>query len=194
MSYHHSYTFNNLTGMKSDSIDQTQAHIQNTKFGEYQVTNNFSENNSQGQINFANSQPGFLMHNMAPAPFVIDDESKIMFAETRMDRPFEKLQLFQRPFLTIPYMGRGGGDVSVEFQLMQGELTDKHKSVNPTFERAQFDLENYPMQDDLKSYINNPSNNVEELAMDGWRRGGVSARENGTKPSNAPTTRPAMRF
>ena len=194
MSFQHSYTFNNLTGMRTDTIDQTQAQMQNLKFGDYQVTNNFSENNSAGQIEFATTQPGFLMYNKGPAPFVIDDESKILFSDptSQLDRSLEKLQLFQRPFATVPYMGRGGADPAVEFQLLQGELEDKHKSVNPTFEKAGFDLNEYPMQDDLKNYILNPANNVEELALDGWRRGGSSARENGLQPSNTP--RPGMNF
>lgn len=190
--YQHSYTFNNLSGLKSDTIDLRQNELQNSKFGDYVVSNHFSENNSQGHVDFALSQPGFLMYNMAPAPFVIDDESKILFEDTQMDRPFEKLQLFQRPFVTVPYMGRGGGDIDVEFQLKQGELEDKHKSVNPTFEMPQFDLENYPMQDELKTYIGNPQNSIEEYALDGWTRGGISARESGISSSN--TTRPDMRF
>lgn len=192
MSYQHSYSFNNLTGMKSDAIDKTQVEIQNTRFGDYLVTNHFSDNNSQGTVDFALSQPGFLIHNIRPAPFAIDDESKIFLEESQLDRPFEKLQLFQRPFATIPYMGRGGGDADIEFQLKQGELEDKHKSINPTFEMPAFDLDNYPMQDDLKDYIGKPENSIEDLALEGWKRGGVSARENGIQLSNLP--RPTMRF
>jgi hypothetical protein len=33
------------------------------------------------------------------------------------------------------------------------------------------------MRDDLRKKINNPANSVEELAMNGWIRGGASARE-----------------
>lgn len=192
MSFQYSYVFNNLTGMRTDMIDQTQSQIQNLKYGDYQVANNFSENISSGQTEFATTQPGFLAHNIGLAPVVIDDESRLMFMENRMDRHYEKLQLFQRPFASVPYMGRGGGDPSVEFQLLQGELVDKHKSVNPTFEQPEFELDSYPMQDDLKNYILNPANNVEELALEGWRRGGASARENGMQSSKI--TRPIVNF
>jgi hypothetical protein len=53
-------------------------------------------------------------------------------------------------------------------------------------EKPFIDYTNYPLQDDIKSYINNPTNQVEELAMNGWIRGGSSARESGqqiTRPS-----------
>jgi len=48
------------------------------------------------------------------------------------------------------------------------------------------------MQDDLKNYILNPANNVEELALEGWRRGGASARENGMQSSKI--ARPIVNF
>jgi hypothetical protein len=191
MSFQYSYVFNNLTGMRSDAVDQTQTQIQNSKFGDYQVTNNFSNNISSGQTEFATTQPGFLAHNIGPAPVIVDSESTL-FMNNRMDRHYEKLQLIQRPFLTVPYMGRGAGDPTVESQLLQGETEDKHKSINPTFEKPEFQPDDYPMQDDLKNYILNPANNVEEMALEGWRRGGVSARENGMKSSTI--TRPVVNF
>jgi hypothetical protein len=186
-SYQNSYVFNNLTGIRSDAIDQTQTNVQNTKFGEYTVTNNFNENNSKGQVDFAIQQPGFIMRNYGPAPFVIDDESSVLFANQENERSVEKLQLFQRPFLTVPYLGRGGGDPTVESQLQQGEQMDQRKSVNTIMDKPFVDYSQYPLQDDIKSYINNPSNQVEELAMNGWTRGGSSARESGQQ-----LTRPSM--
>ena len=179
----YTYTFNNLSGIRSDSIDQTQTSIQNTKFGEYVVTNNYLENNSQGQIDFAIQQPGFILNNNRAAPFVIDDESAVLFANQENERPLEKLQLFERPFLTIPYLGRGGGDPTIESQLQQGELIDHRKSVNTVMDKPFINYSEYPLQDDIKSYINNPANQVEELAMNGWTRGGSSARENGLQIS-----------
>jgi hypothetical protein len=178
-SYQYSYAFNNLTGIRSDTIDQTQTNVQNARFGQYVVTNNYTENNSKGQVDFANQQPGFIMRNYGPAPFVIDDESAVLFANQEKERAVEKLQLFQRPFLTVPYLGRGAGDPTVESQLLQGEQMDQRKSVNTIMDKPFVDYSHYPLQDDIKSYINNPANQVEELAMNGWTRGGSSARENG---------------
>lgn len=178
-----SYLFNNLTGIRSDSIDQTQTNLQNARFGAYVVTNNYGENNSPGHIDFASQQPGFVMHNYGPAPFAIDDESAVLFANQENERAVEKLQLFQRPFLTVPYLGRGGGNPDIEAQLLHGEQFDQRKSVNTIMDKSFADYSQYPLQDDIKSYINNPANQVEELAMNGWTRGGSSARENGQQLS-----------
>ena len=190
-SYSSSYAFNNLTGLRSTIVDQTQNAIQNDKYGEYQVTNVFPDNNSIDEVQFASEQPGFIMHNYGKAPFVIDDESSVLFKDTQTGRDFEKIQLFQRPFLTVPYLGRGGGDPTLESQLLQGESIENRKSVNPTTEKPYIDYSDYPLNSDLKSYINNPSNSVEELAMNGWVRGGLSARESGMQGSSA---KPSVRY
>jgi len=179
MTTQYSYAFNNITGLRSDAIDQTQNNVQNVRYSDYLVTNNFSENNSAGQVNFAAQQPGFIMHNYGPAPFVIDDESSVLFSKQENERAVEKLQLIQRPFLTVPYLGRGGGDPTIESQLLQGEQFDQRKSVNTIMDKSFADYSQYPLQEEIQSYINNPANQVEELAMNGWTRGGSSARENG---------------
>jgi hypothetical protein len=184
-----SYVFNNLTGIRSDEIDQTQSNVQNAKYGQYLVTNNYTENNSIQQIDFAIQQPGFILHNYGLAPFAIDDESSVLFSNNQYERPTEKLQLFERPFLTVPYLGRGGGDPLIESQLLQGELIDQRKSVNTVMDKPFIDYSQYPLQDDIKTYITNPANQVEELAMDGWTRGGSSARESGQHMS-----RPTMQM
>jgi hypothetical protein len=186
-SFQSSYTFNNLSGIRSDAIDQTQTNVQNNKYGHYQVTNNFKENNSPGQVDFAMQQPGFIMRNYGPAPFVIDDESAVLFSNQENERPVEKLQLYERPFLTVPYLGRGGGDPTIESQLLQGEQIDHHKSVNTIMDKPFTDYSQYPLQDDIQSYINNPANQVEELAMNGWTRGGSSTRESGQQLSRPAT-------
>jgi len=184
-----SYAFNNLTDIRSTVVSQTQYAIQNEKYSEYRVTNVFPSNNSPEEQNFASEQPGFMMHNYGKAPYVIDDESSVLFKDTQSGRDYEKIQLFQRPFLTVPYLGRGAGDPLLETQLLQGESIENRKSVNPTTEKPYIDYAEYPLNRELKSFINNPSNSVEELAMDGWVRGGSSARESGVQATARPNVR-----
>lgn len=176
MSTLHSYVFNNMGSLKADITDQTQQNNQNTRFGSYTVSNYFSNNTSDSQLQFATQQPGLLVKNGGVSGTVIDVES-ILFNKTESERSYEKLQLFQRPFTTVPYLGRGGGDPTIESQLQQGEMIRDLKSVGTISESSYIDYSQYPMRDDLKSTITNPSNLVQELAMDGWIRGGASARE-----------------
>ena len=176
MSSLHGYTFNNLGGLRADMTDQTQQNIQNTRFGNYTVSNFYSNNTSDSQLQFAIQQPGFLVHNGGISSSVIDIESNL-FTKMENERAYEKLQLFQRPFLTVPYLGRGAGDPTLEAQLQQGEMVRDLKSVATISEKNYMDTSQYPMREDLRATITNPANLVQELAMDGWVRGGVSARE-----------------
>ena len=176
MSSLHGYTFNNMGSLRADMTDQTQQNIQNTRFGNYNVANFFSNSASDSQLQFATQQPGIVVKNGGVASAVIDVESNL-FNKSENERPFEKLQLFQRPFVTVPYLGRGGGDPTLESQLQQGEMIRDLKSVGTVSEKSYIDYNQYPMRDDLRSQITNPSNLVQEVAMDGWIRGGASARE-----------------
>ena len=178
MSTLHTYNFNNMGSLKADMTDQTQQNIQNTKFGNYNVSNYFSNSTSNSQLQFATQQPGFVVKNGGVSSAVIDIQSTLL-NKMENERSFEKLQLFQRPFLTVPYLGRGGGDPTLESQLQQGEMIRDLKSVGTVSEKTFMDCNQYPMMDDLRSKITNPSNLVQELAMDGWIRGGASARETG---------------
>jgi hypothetical protein len=193
MSTLHSYVFNNISGIKSDMTDQTQQNLQNTRFGSYTVSNYFSETVSDAQIQFASSQPGFVIHNGGVAGSVIDYESALF--KTESERSLDgKVQLFERPFLTVPYLGRGAGDPTLESQLQQGEIVSDKKSVSTISELSYIDYSTYPMRDDLKEQIANPANSVQELAMDGWVRGGVSAREMVANNSFKQNVRPNTMF
>ena len=177
----HGYTFNTMASLKADVPDQTQQNVQNTKFGNYSVSNYFSGYTSNAPVKFASEIPGFLAKNGYHAgSSVIDVESQI-FNKIESERGTEKIQLFQRPFATVPYLGRGGGDPTLESQLQQGQTIRDLKSVATVSEKPYIDYHNYPMRDDLRSQITNPAFSVEEVAMNGWTRGGASARENGVR-------------
>jgi hypothetical protein len=177
MSTLNSYTFNNMGSLKADVPDQTQSALQNTRFGSYTVSNYFSNYSSDSQIKFASEHPGFLASNIGVSSSVVDVQSKL-FNKSQSERATEKLQLFQRPFATVPYLGRGGGDPTLEAQLQQGQMIRDVKSVATVSEKPYIDYKTYPLRDDLRTQVTNPANSVEEVAMNGWVRGGASARQN----------------
>ena len=180
MSTLHSYAFNNMGTLKSDLTDQTQQNIQNTRFGDYTVSNFSSNNKSDMQVSFASQYIGFVPSNKGIASSVVDVESTL-FNKSESERSSEKLQLFERPFRTVPYLGRGGGDPTLEAQLQQGQMIRDLKSVATVSEKPYIDYQSYPLSDSLRSQFTNPANSVEEVAMNGWVRGGSSARENSTR-------------
>lgn len=179
MSSLNAYTFNNTGSLKSDFTDQTQQNNQNTRFGNYSVSNYFSDNTSDSQVKFAIQQPGLFVSNGGVSGTVIDIGSHLIKGEN--ERPNEKLQLFERTFRTVPYLGRGGGDPTIESQLQQGELVRNLKSVGTVSELPYIDYASYPMLDEYRQKITNPANSVEEVALDGWIRGGASSREVSSK-------------
>lgn len=180
MSTLHGYTFNTMASLKADAPDQTQQNVQNTRFGNYSVSNYFSGYGTNSQVNFASEIPGFVAKGGSPAGAVIDVESQL-FNKVGLERSPEKLQLFERPFKTVPYLGRGGGDPTLEAQLQQGQTIRDMKSVATVSELPYIDYQNYPLRDDLRSQVTNPANSVEEVAMNGWTRGGASARDSSVR-------------
>lgn len=177
MSSLHPYTFNTMASLKSDVPDQTQQNLQNTRFCNYSVANYFSQYSSASQVQFASEIPGFVVGNeFSVSPAVVDIESRL-FNKSENEQSTEKVQLFERPFATVPYLGRGGGDPTLEAQLQQGQMIRDLKSVATVSEKPYIDYKSYPLREDLRSHVTNPAYSVEEVAMNGWTRGGASARD-----------------
>ena len=43
------------------------------------------------------------------------------------------------------------------------------------------DYKKYPLNDDLKQRFSDPSRSIEEMALEGWTRGGVATRESSVR-------------
>lgn len=172
------FIFNRLGNISDDNTDMTQRTLQNTHFSNLVLNNYFRDKVSNEQINFVSKYPG-LEYTGVIGPGVggalVDGESKLFFS-IEQERPLEKLQLFARPFLTVPYLGRGSCDPTLESQLLQGEYVRSKKSVYTSdVENSFYEPNNYPGPVVV--------NSVEEVALGGWSRGGVDTRTTGDKYS-----------
>jgi len=172
-----SYLFNSMGRIGIDITDQTAQNIYNTRFGNYSVANYFSDSTTGQQIFFATQQPNVMMNAKSGVASGAIDQYSFLLTNTDSERPLEKLSLNERLFRTVPYLGRGSGDPTLESQLLQGETVSDKKSVATVSEMSYMNYSTYPMMDDLKSRIGNPAYSVEEAALDGWTRGGASARD-----------------
>lgn len=174
------YYFNNLGRIGEDSTDLTQRTVSNTKFTNYLLSNYYSDKLSDSHVMFATQQPSMMFSGVARGDGlngnVVDSESNLLF-KSQNDRPLEKLHLMQRPFATVPYLGRGYGDPSIESQLQQGEISTDKKSVSTVSEKSFTGYTLFTSDDKMADRVKNPAYTVEESALDGWRRGGVSTRE-----------------
>ena len=177
MNQTNSYMFNSMGRIGIDYTDQTAQNLYNTRFGNYMLSNYYSDSASDQHIKFATQQPNIMPDAYNGVSSHVIDQYSFLLTNTDSERPLEKLQLNQRLFSTVPYLGRGSGDPTLESQLQQGEMVSDKKSVTTVSEIAYTNCNNYPMMDDLKTRIGDPTYCVQEAALNGWVRGGSSARD-----------------
>jgi hypothetical protein len=173
------YQFNNLGRIGYDSTDNSQKNMQNTQYISYTTSHMFNDSLKNNQLDFIYSQPTL---NVSATAFgvglngsLIDADSKLLINSTQ-ERAFEKLQLFQRPFVTIPYLGRGSCDPALELQLLQGETVSDKKSTSTIMDKTFMDYHIQPNNEKMQERMSNSSNYVEESALNGWVRGGIPTK------------------
>jgi len=177
------YTFNQMDRIGIDATDNTQRNLQNTRYSNYYTTNNFSDATGaaipEGTIRFATSYPtvnyGGEVWGKGLNGDIIDVDSQLLIGTTQ-ERALEKLDLFSRPFATVPYLGRGSCNPDVESQLLQGETVSSHKSVGTVMNQSFLPYTLYPTDDKMTEHVKNPQYTIEEVALAGWVRGGTDTR------------------
>lgn len=172
-------TFNNLGRIGADKSDNSQRNQSNTKFANYTLENHLQNTNSNEHVQFATSTHAMNFKNTVSGglPANAVDYDSLLSIKSKQQREFEKLQLHPRPFATVPYLGKGGANPDMESKLLHGEVVSDRKSQSTIMDKSYINYDEYPLMDDVKKRINDPSKAIEELALDGWRRGGVSTRE-----------------
>jgi len=87
-----------------------------------------------------------------------------------------KQQLYERPYLTVPYMGRGVGNTCTESELITGDQTGSKPACN-TLAEVTFNPNFIPMIPCLSFNVQNPKHLIPETVKAGWVRGGVPSRQ-----------------
>lgn len=163
------------TSLNCDKDTKNVDTIQSASSYEYVVSNNYHKNHTHpNNIEFAtqcldmNFSDGFGVN-----PDVIQDEKKAGKVQVFN---LDKNQLFTRPFLTIPYMGKGKHYVDNESSLLSGETTTQKRQCNSlagVFLEGQFT----PLLDNLKETIQNPQHIIPENSNINWIRGGIDTTQ-----------------
>jgi hypothetical protein len=172
------FTFNNMGRIGADRTDSTQRTLQNTRFTNHMLSNYFSDIIPSESVDFVSKQPTMTVSGVANGDglngSIIDYDSLLTIKKTQ-ERALEKLQLQQRPFVTVPYLGRGSVNPDIESQMLQGESTWEKKGVSTIMDKSFMPYTTYILDQDMERHIKNPA--VEESALAGWVRGGVPSRE-----------------
>ena len=177
----YNYTFDSLTRLGDDQCYVSERTKQNTQYGTYNTTNYFAQNCGLTQpMNFATSMPNVFVNggfgNSGAGGCNINSDSKLKIG-TIQTNPKCKISLYTRPFVTVPYLGRGPSNPILESQVQQGDQITNKKSCSTTTEQSHIDYRHYPLVPSLKASVTNPHNLVEGIAADGWVQGGLPTRE-----------------
>ena len=176
----YNFTFDNLTGLNDDSCSISEREMQNQNFGNYNVQSYFLPNCGMSKpIAFATSQPNVFYngsHMVGLGGCNVDSDSNLRIGSIQTN-PKCRISLQERPFLTVPYLGRGSGNAVLESKLQQGDMVSNKKSVSTTSETSHIDYLHTPMLPSLEATITNPANLIEDSAAEGWIRGGLPSRE-----------------
>jgi hypothetical protein len=177
----YNYTFDNLSRLGDDSCYVSERTKQNNAFGNYSIQNYFiNDCGLRRPIDFATNQPNVFVNGGAGhigaggCNVNTDSELRIGSIQTH---PKCKISLYTRPFVTVPYLGKGPYAPVEEAMLQQGEYIQNIKSCNTTTEMTHMNHRHYPLIPSLQSTVTNPHNLVEGVAAKGWIRGGVPSRE-----------------
>ena len=174
------FTFNTMGRIGSDSCSQDINSIENAQACSYLLQNYFtSDCNMSKAKQLATTQPGIIYSGSMGSDMCgsnIDDSSKLLIGSIQT-APKARIDLFQRPFATVPFLGRGAVDPILESQIQQGETITNKRTVTQLTEKSHLKYRTTPMIPEIKDNIQNPNNLIESSASQGWIRGGVPSRE-----------------
>lgn len=173
------YSFYQMGRIGADMADLTQRNLFNDRTINYALANYYNESTNNSQVDFATSQPSLMFSSVSGSGIgggMVDVHSNLVYKNgNEMTRSLEKLNLNQRPFLTIPYLGRGSCNPDVETSLRYGESVHGLKSVSTIMDKSFDDYRLYHIDSKMQDSISNPA--IQELAFEGWNRGGANTRE-----------------
>ena len=174
------FTFDSLSRIGDDSCGLSQRNVQNSSQSSYLLTNFFSQDcGMKRPIEFATSQPNVNFtggFQVGAGGCNIDTNSDLLIG-TINTNPKCRISLYERPFKTVPFLGRGSYNPVLESHIQQGDMITNKKSINTTTEQSYIPYRNYPLLPSIENSVTNPANLVEGAALDGWVRGGVPSRE-----------------
>jgi hypothetical protein len=180
MAFVSDYTFNNISRIGNDNGTTTQESLQNSAAANYLLQNYFTKDCTMHSAkSLATTQPGIQFKGTCGSDICgsnIDESSQLLIGGLQT-HPKSKLDLFSRPFATVPYLGRGSVDPLLESQIQQGEGVTNKRSVTRLTEKSHLKYHTTPLIPEVKYNIQNPSLMIESVASEGWIRGGVPSRE-----------------
>ena len=173
------YHFNNIGRIGFDTVNVSQRNIQNQNHSNWLLTNFHTGDCMMNQTKqFALSAP--MINYTGSYGLGLNGCNVDASSELKLDnisRPPCRISLFQRPYLTVPYLGRGAVNSDEELRLLTGDLNSSRKTITDFSEMTVQDRHFIPMLKTTKDTVGNCENCVESKANSNWIRGGMPSRE-----------------
>jgi len=174
------YSFNGMSRIGNDECYIDQTSIQNTATCNYLLLNyNLADCTMSKTTQLATSQPCVNYHggfNLGAGGCNVDDSTRLLVGDSKPN-PKCKIDLYQRQFLTVPYLGRGSVDPVLETQIQTGQVITNKRSVTKLTEKSYLNYNTTPLIPSVKKRIQDSQTIVEQDAAGGWMRGGLPSRE-----------------
>jgi len=178
MAFVFDYKFDQATRLGYDRTDFSQDTLQNTEYANYMLDGFRPACPLNSAIDFATSQPNINFtgsYQTSVGGSNINESSQLLIND--LSRTKCRISLTERPYSTVPYLGRGKCDPMLESQMQQGDFANNKKSINPSSEVCYSQYAQTPLLPTVKATISNPANLIESSAAEGWIRGGLPSRE-----------------
>jgi len=175
------FKFDNLSRMEYDQSTFTQQNMINVNQANYTLFNPYN-NSCNGGLLFATQQPNVFVngtHHVGPLGCNINESSAL--EKGMLTNQHIKISLHERPYKTVPYLGKGNVDVGKEIELKLGDTFKENKSACRLNESSYINLKHYPLYN--REDMTDSTKCIEQDAISGWVRGGSGTREmykNGT--------------
>lgn len=170
--------FNQLTGVQDDNCTINTRIKQSENVGDYATYNNYQFQNIGNSVNIATNERTMTFRDgYSASANIIDIESNLRNNQIQTNPRYRlNAQLKERPYKTVPYMGRGRGNQYLESALQQGKFVREKSFCGGNISEKTFDQVFTPQIEHLQRNIQNPHNLVQEVADPTWVRGGIPSR------------------
>lgn len=179
-SYYRDGGFNRMDRIGDDGCFIDQRSIQNTASLNYSLQNYYIRDcDFRRPLMFATAQPAINISQQHMSPCAVDASSQLLIGGVQT-APKGHIDLFPRPFVTVPYLGRGSVNTDMETRLMYGQNTISRGTNNDV--RRQTYYTHQPVLEEVREY-NNARFNVDYGAD--YMIGGLSTRNEGRDMSES---------
>ena len=170
--------FYNTTRLENDNCFLSQRNQQDVRRGDY-LLKNFADPNNNCEHNesfeMMTNQPGIhFKTSVVPGIYGCGlDGYKELRIDSQNITPRTKIMLNKRPYVTVPYLGRGEYNADLHSKLRIGDFVNRNEAEQ--IEHDGLKIENYPFIPLVKDTVSNPGNYIVE--SEGWVRGGIPSRD-----------------